>query len=261
MLGAMDSTDSQAGATAVPEPVGLAPGRALPDRPIDICPYLLAAGGDWRASSARRDHRCAALQPPASLSSEKQRRLCLTPDHAGCATYVAAAEARRARVGSTAIPERVGRWALARSPLLVEDPGGIRSALANALTERRGWQLVPALLLVIAAAMLGLGGIGRGSPQTALGSPEVSLAPTSTAPATPPPAPSPGPTLTPAPTEPPAPSPSATPAPSARTSYRVVPNDTLYDIARKFNTTTKAIMTLNGLKTTVLHAGQLLLIP
>ena len=47
-----------------------------------ICPYLAAADGAWRSTTAAREHRCAAVTPPALLAAEKQRRLCLTADHA-----------------------------------------------------------------------------------------------------------------------------------------------------------------------------------
>ena len=43
--------------------------------------------------------------------------------------------------------------------------------------------------------------------------------------------------------------------------YQVQPGDTLYSIARKFNTTVTAIQSLNNLTTSVLSIGQKLLIP
>ena len=47
--------------------------RALPT----LCPYLATVDGNWRSSSAVREHRCVAATPPVPLALEKQRRLCL----------------------------------------------------------------------------------------------------------------------------------------------------------------------------------------
>ena len=44
----------------------------------------------WRASTPAREHRCTVVTPPAILAAEKQRRLCLTAEHVGCSTYLAA---------------------------------------------------------------------------------------------------------------------------------------------------------------------------
>jgi len=43
--------------------------------------------------------------------------------------------------------------------------------------------------------------------------------------------------------------------------YTVRRGDSLWEIARSFNTTTKAIQTLNNLQTTKLRIGQVLLLP
>ena len=42
-----------------------------------ICPYLVAEDGGWRAAEPMREHRCTAVRPPAPLSDDTQRRLCL----------------------------------------------------------------------------------------------------------------------------------------------------------------------------------------
>ena len=55
-----------------------------------ICPYLMSSDGGWRASTPAREHRCTVVTPPAILAAEKQRRLCLTAEHVGCSTYLAA---------------------------------------------------------------------------------------------------------------------------------------------------------------------------
>ena len=76
------------------------PSPAIPADPLagralsQICPYLVADDGTWRSSTVAREHRCAAVAPPALVAAEKQRRLCLTADHATCSTYEAALAAR-----------------------------------------------------------------------------------------------------------------------------------------------------------------------
>jgi LysM repeat protein len=81
-------------ATTEPDPALELP-PAVPDDPAlervrALCPYLVADGGDWRTTSAARELRCAAVDPPAAVALEKQRRLCLVDDHQVCATYRAA---------------------------------------------------------------------------------------------------------------------------------------------------------------------------
>jgi LysM repeat protein len=147
------------------------------------------------------------------------------------------------------------------------------ASLAAVITERRGWQVIPAVALVVALGALGLSNIGAGDaspspsvPLVAEASPSASTSPV----ATPTPAPTDGgptasPTATIAPTTTPsvAPSsaPSATPVPSAHTTYTVKSGDTLYDIGLKFGVSVTDIKKLNGLTSTALHVGQVLKIP
>ena len=82
--------ESSAGATAPPVPtdtLGIVAG---------ICPYLLSEDGTWRAAEPRREHRCSAVDPPAPLSTQTQRRLCLVDSHRLCAAFRDAQD-RRAR--------------------------------------------------------------------------------------------------------------------------------------------------------------------
>lgn len=61
---------------------------------------------------------------------------------------------------------------------------------------------------------------------------------------------------------PPAPTATATPAPAVQGSYIVQWGDTLYSIARRFNTTVEALAALNGLADPeFIYAGQVLLVP
>jgi LysM repeat protein len=231
--------------------------------PAEICPFLVAASGGWRLAVPSREHRCGAVNPPSALSPQKQTRLCLTEGHLRCATFLAAAAARESRVGSAAMPERVSRWALARTTPVVEEVGGVRTTLAGMLADRRRWPAIPAMLLVVALATLGLSSLRGGGAVTALASPSpqpttaavptVSIAPTPSV------EPTPEPSATAAPTAPPTAAP--TPAPTHAT-YTVVSGDTLGAIAKQFGTTVQALMDLNGITDPgKLKIGQVLQIP
>jgi len=235
------------------------------------CPYLVAASGEWRSSSPDRDHRCAAVAPPAPLALDKQRRLCLVSAHSACATYEAALAARRER-GTPSDGGGSLRWAVARTTPVVDVGVGLGATVAGLAADRRAWQAIPALVLVVALAALGLSGLGRDGPSTGAvatatptpgptASPTRSVAPT--APATAAPSATPTPAATPAPTATPSltPAPTVTPAATPRTSYTVKRDDTLWGIAQAFGTTVAAIKELNGLTSNTLHVGQVLLIP
>jgi LysM repeat protein len=231
------------------------------------CPFLLAEGGGWRLGSPSKVHACAAVSPAASLSLEKQSRLCLTAAYPTCATYLASLEARGTRLGA---PEKhdATRWRLTRTTAVIEDAGGVRSRVAAALTDRGRWPAVPAVLLLTGLIVLGLSGL-RGTPASAVASPSPSEPATaSSQPETVPPteaANTAEPTIAPtsAPTAPPTPGATATAGPQGSFRvYTVKSGDTLSGIASKFGTTSKAIADLNGIKTsTTLHIGQVLKIP
>lgn len=252
-------------------------------RPLtDACPYLLAPGGGWRASTASREHRCTAFAPPVPLDRSKQQRLCLAPAHLTCATFVTAVAARRER-GTPPDAQTTTRWGLARTTPVVDVGSGPGAAFSRLVAERRGWQAIPALLLVVALGAVGLSGLGRSEPASgpvpsptaaalASGGPASSAtAGASVAPSMPgTTSPAPSPVVTPAPTAAPAtatpaptptPRPAATPAPSARTRYTVKAGDTLYGIANTFGTTVAAIKKLNGLTSNNIRVGLVLLIP
>ncbi len=71
-------------------------------------PTSRAAGGSWRSATPHREHRCGAVEPPASLTPDKQRRLCLSAEHGGCPTF-RAARASRAAMLAPGIDPAVGR--------------------------------------------------------------------------------------------------------------------------------------------------------
>lgn len=238
------------------------------------CPFLVADAGGWRLDIPTRDHRCAAFSPPASLSPEKQARLCLTPAHTGCATYLASLTARTERLGATPV-RRATRWGLARTTSIIEDPGGIRARVMAIVLDRRRWPAIPAVILVTTLFVLALSGFRAGvpaspvataSPGAAAATSPASAATTpgpaattdaaSPAPATSAPETVPPPTAK--PTKPPA---TSKPAATFRT-YTVQRGDTLTAIASRFGTTVAAIVRLNDLPNrNSLSIGQVLRIP
>ena len=74
-----------------------------------------------------------------------------------CATYVAALEMRQAAVGA---PGRAAPWGWVRTTPVVDVNVGRGAILAGFLTDRRGWQVVPAVALVAALGALGLSNLG-----------------------------------------------------------------------------------------------------
>jgi LysM repeat protein len=238
------------------------------------CPFLVSEAGGWRLGVPSREHRCGAFSPPASLAPEKQARLCLTPKHSGCATYLASLNARTERLGAAPV-RRATRWGLARTTSVIEDPGGIRSRLLAIVLDRRRWPAIPAVILVTALFLLALSGLRVGTPANAVSSASPNVPATQALPAV---TASPGaiaspvgstaasvpatgsakPSISASPT--PATSP-AQPGPSFRT-YRVKSGDTLGAIASRFHTTVSALVSLNHLPDAArLSIGQVLQIP
>ena len=230
-----------------------------------VCPYLAAADGAWRSASVAREHRCGAVAPPAPLAAEKQRRLCLTSDHMGCATFEAARAARPiAHDRAPTLPRP-----LARTTPVVLDHGRLAVSMPSFRADHLSGQAVLVALMGIAFAAIILARLtGGGVPA---GAANASPTPRETAQAsavsqTPAP-----PTATPASSAPAtqsaAPGSSATPAsaPPSTTgtrTYKVKAGDTLIGIAAKFGTTPKAITKLNGIaNASSLRIGQVLRIP
>src|SRR5258706_11961887 len=94
--------DASGGRPGTGQDAAAAPGRRLaaPPSASDVvgatCPYLMSSGGSWRLAGPSRDHRCAAIDPPAPQSTEKQRAHCLSSEHVECPTYRAARTSRTA---------------------------------------------------------------------------------------------------------------------------------------------------------------------
>jgi LysM repeat protein len=226
------------------------------------CPFLLAEGGGWRLDVPSRDHRCAAVSPPAALSLEKQTRLCLTAAHTSCATYLASLSARGARLGIPA-PVRATRWGLARTTTVIEDAGGLRARAVAFLLDRRRWPAIPAVILVTTLVVLAVSGLRGGGATPVASRPAVTAGPTLRPSAAPTGTTAPESTPTSAPSAAPSPTPVASTGPVATfRTYKVKPGDSLSAIANQFNTTSRAIADLNGIRVSAtLRIGQILKIP
>ena len=249
-----------------------APGDpSLLDSIATQCPFLVSADGAWRGAGVTREHHCAAVAPPAPLAAEKQRRLCLTADHAGCATYLAA------QAASSSIPGRAPGLPrpMARTAPVILDHGRFSIGMPAFRSDRSTGQTVLVAILIlafVAIVIAKLSGVG-GSPGTGFDRSPSAAATSSGSPA---PSATPRPTATPTalPTSSAATStasasaatgPAASPRPSAATtgrSYVVKANDTLVSIANRFGTTTREIIRLNKLTSpSNLKIGQVLLLP
>jgi LysM repeat protein len=246
-----------------------------------VCPYLLSEDGAWRASTPTRDHRCTAVAPAAVLAPDKQRRLCLTDEHTGCATFRAAVahggDPEATTIARVAATSRIGSRALARTAPLVLDHGRVSVAVPTLRGEPRLGQIVLVALMGVAFAAIlfariplgggtpgGNGGLIAGVVATPSSRAATTPRPTVVAEATT----APERTLVPTeakPTE--APSKSAKPSPTAKpaadpTTYKVKRGDTLSDIATKYQTTWQVLAELNDIKDPgSLRVGQVLLLP
>lgn len=246
-----------------------------------ICPYLLAADGAWRASTASRDHRCTAVAPPAVLAADKQRRLCLVADHLSCSTYQAALAARDASAGG--VTGRGPRRAMPRTSPLILDQGRLSVGLPR-LPERGVGQGGLVALMAVAFGALAATRLTGGGPDIAPAAAGTDATPRPSVVGSAPPeattrpdAPSAAPGATPtrtlvpsdveptpsAPASPPAASPTSAPASSAaRGTYKVKSGDTLSGIAAAHGTTWQVIAELNGIKDpSKLRVGQVLNLP
>lgn len=246
------------------------PAGSVTGRPVTrICPYLAAADGGWRSTTVAREHRCGAVAPPAPLATEKQRRLCLTPDYGTCATFEAARAARP--IGHDRAPTLPRP--MARTTPIVLDHGRLAITVPIWRSERSTGQAVLIVLMALAFAAIVLAKLTAGSAPAAasdgspapgaagpsiVASPQASSDPTATA-ATDPTASAPASAGTGASTPPATPVP--TKAPATRT-YKVKAGETLGGIAAKFGTTIKAITKLNGISDpSSIQTGQVLKIP
>jgi len=249
----------------------------------EICPYLRAAGGSWRSAAPHREHRCGAVEPPAILTLDKQRRLCLSAEHGGCPTFRAARASRAAMLAPGVDPAAVAAADAARRPiargsaLILEHPR-LSAPTARWPLDRAMSQVALVALMIVAFVAVAIARLS-GPQQAAVALPTASASPTASPTSPPTPRPTPSPSLAPS-ADPSAAPPSSlapsvapsgavsgatgTPAPSSasfKTTYVVKKGDNLYGIAGHFGTTVAAIKELNGLTSNALHIGQELKIP
>lgn len=231
----------------------------------DICPFLLAAGGGWRSAEATGDHRCTAVFPPAPLATEKQRRLCLTPSHDTCATFVAALAARDPAIEGLS----AGTRPMPRTTPVVMERTRFAIPTHSLRPDRTAGQaaLVAVLVVAFVGIILARSGSGPGGSSGAIvgssgspvvATPVITTAPTSGAivPSATPVQASPSPVHTLVPTE-------ASPPPTkAPTTYKVQRGDTLSGIAATYGTTWQVLAQLNHIKNpSALRVGTVLKLP
>jgi LysM repeat protein len=246
----------------------------------EVCPYLLAADGGWRAAQPTRDHRCTATSPVSPLSPAKQRDLCLLPAHFGCATYLAAREIAAERSGA---PVDGGLWPETRGAVLSLEPANRGRTQVAGLTGRGtgqalliGLMVVAFIVLIVARvtppvsgdppASLDAGVVGSaaaGSSDGSFPSPTSVPSPLTTPAASPSEVPESAPPSSAPASEPPRDNPSARPSSSpAGETYRVRPGDTLSGIAARYGVTVRALRLANDIPPGgIIRPGQELVIP
>jgi LysM repeat protein len=251
------------------------PSPAIPDDPLagralsQICPYLVAGDGTWRSSTVAREHRCAAVAPPALVAAEKQRRLCLTAEHATCSTYEAALAARpMAPDRPPTLPRPV-----ARATPVILDHGRMAITMPAFQGGRSIGQAALVILMALAFALIVLAKLSGGSTPAGAADASPTARPTANASLTsgsarPTTDPSLVPSADPAGSPPSSAIPGSSASPAGATAqpatqtYKVKSGDTLIGIAAKFGTTPKAIAKLNNITNTAnLKIGQVLKIP
>ena len=270
-----DSVEPQHAPTIPDGPPDRQSSARHPERPTTgtVCPYLMAESGGWRSASPNREHRCGAVDPPAPLSADKQRRLCLTLAHQTCPTYGAARGARAAAIAPGVDPAvlaavEAARRPVARSATVILEPPRITSPRVAWPLDRAVSQAALVGLMLVAFALVAIARLSAGNPGAATSpSPAASAAIGAPSPSTPPIAtPSPSssdiaPSESIAPSEAIAPSVTPPSTPVYRTTYAVRSGDTLVGIANRFGTTATAIKKLNNLTNNTIHTGQKLKIP
>ncbi len=238
---------------------------------LDSCPYLAGDAG-WKSLSPSKRHRCSAAGDTGPLTVDKQRRLCLTPRHPGCATYQAA-QGIDELLGTPddgpsvpTRPEATTMWAFNRpTPVLLEPP---RFALPSVSIRPAPSVRQASLAAVMLVAFAVLFASRLANPQLDDGTGAVAGVQGTPAVETARPNPSrravvvPAPTRSTSPASAPAASSAPSPVPVADRTYRVASGDTLYAIAARHGTTVRAIADLNQLGDgSYLKIGQKLRIP
>lgn len=229
-----------------------------------LCPFLIAAAGGWRSIDATGEHRCTAVSPPVRLATEKQRRLCLTPSHESCATFVAALAARQPVTEGLS----AGTRPMPRTTPVILERGRFAIPTHSLRPDRTAGQAALVMLLGVAFAGILASRLGSGSdgshavitvPSASPAASSPTRTPTSSAgavvPSAKPVEAGPTPQLTLVPT-------AVTPPPSAPTTYTVQRGDTLSGIAAVYGTTWQVLAELNHIKNpSALKVGAVLQLP
>ncbi len=243
---------------------------------LGICPYLVGDDGCKSLSPSKR-HRCEAAGELTPVTTDKQRRLCLTRRHVGCATYRAALGLDDESLAAAeegpylpAYPAPTTMWAFTRpTPVLLEQrrfalPGFSVRPAPNLRQASLAAVMVVAFAFLFTSRLAnpdlndGTGAVAgvQGTPAVASDRPS----PRSVVAASPV-----GPSLSPlASRAPSGTGPGARPssAPSAARTYTVKSGDTLYAIASRYGTTVRAMADLNDLGDgSFLKVGQKLRVP
>ena len=222
-----------------------------PQPGIVVCPFLVSAAGPWRSAEPARDHRCTRRTHDTRLDLDHQRRYCLGSGGPGCPRYVTARAPGR----------------LVSMLPVVLDRGPLGATLERGALRRLA---APASVVIVGAALgafLLARGPGAPGPASSVGAAGATVGPstpptsrTSSPPVTAAPSDASAPTPTPSPPSPPPAS--ASPAPLGGSTYTVRPGDTLSAIAKRFGTTTRALVELNGIANpSLIRAGQVLKLP
>lgn len=210
------------------------------------------------------------VSPPAILAAEKQRRLCLTAEHVGCSTYLAATSPTAGdETTDASVPHRQMREVTRTAPVVL-DHGRLAIGLPSLRGERGAGQqgglvaLMAVAFAAIVVARLSAGGPnltpvqavgGAGASPSGAASPAPTIRPGATDGATR--------TLVPTEVEPTPAPPDATKKPGGTSrTYKVRSGDTLIGIAGEFGTTVPILMELNGIENArSLRVGQILDLP
>ncbi len=130
-----------------------------------ICPYLLAAGGGWRAARPLREHRCHAVQPAAFLTNDQQRGLCLAVAHETCPRYAHALGLEQAALEAVGVDAQrlAGRRMVALTrpiPTALERPSAVPGPAVLTARARRIAEVGLVVVMFLAAALLILARFG-----------------------------------------------------------------------------------------------------
>ncbi len=233
------------------------------------CPFAVGAESGARSGVSGSGVRCAALHPSVRVRADRQRRLCMTPDHARCQSFLSAREEGREDLADRT--DAGSFWSGPAGSLVALEPDRAHQRDGVTGSSPRGRQALLAALVVVAFAVLAAARLAAPSvtpsrsPGTGSPSPVAAETAVPSATASPEATPSPQGSVVPSPTPVASASPARTAAPSPsappRTTYTVRAGDTLFGIATRFGTTVRALKAANGLTSSTIHVGQVLKIP